>query len=91
VNFEWDSDKAASNQQKHGVTFHEAATVFGDPVAITFSDPDHSARESRYLTVGMSQSARILIVSHTDRGENVRIISARKTTRSERRFYEEGK
>lgn len=90
VNFEWDAAKAAINQRKHNVTFHEAATVFGDPLAITYPDPDHSASETRFLTVGVSQSGRVLIISHTDRGENVRIISARKTTRSERKYYEEG-
>jgi uncharacterized DUF497 family protein len=90
VNFEWDANKAASNARKHGITFHEAATVFGDPLAITYADPDHSVAEARFLTVGMSQSGRVLIVSHTDRHEDVRIISARATTRSERRHYEEG-
>jgi uncharacterized DUF497 family protein len=89
VNFEWDPRKAAQNLRKHGVSFQEAATVFGDPFALTFDDPDHSATEQRYITVGMSNAGRVLIVAHADRGENIRIVSARKTTRSERRHYEE--
>jgi uncharacterized DUF497 family protein len=89
VNFEWDLDKAAQNRRKHGVSFHEAATVFGDPLAMTYYDPDHSTTEQRFITVGLSSTGRMLIVAHADRGENVRIISTRKTTRRERRHYEE--
>ena len=91
MNFEWDPDKAAQNRRKHRVSFHEAATVFGDPLAITYQDPDHSILEQRFITVGMSRSSRVLIVAHMDRGENIRIISARKTTLSERKHYEENK
>ena len=89
MNFEWDPEKAARNLRKHGVSFEEAATVFGDPLATTYYDPDHSVAESRYITVGISRSGRLLIVAHTDRGENIRIISARRTTRRERKQHEE--
>jgi len=90
VNFEWDAEKAARNLRKHGVSFPEAASVFGDPLSATYYDPDHSTEEYRYLTVERSASGRLLIVAHTDRGENIRIISARKTTPRERKQYEEG-
>ena len=87
---EWDDRKAAANAKKHGVTFHEAATVLEHALSITFRDPDHSFEESRFLTIGLSAIGRILMVAHTDRAEAVRLISARPATRSERRFYEEG-
>jgi len=90
MKFEWDPRKADSNQKKHGVSFQEAASVLGDVLSITYPDPDHSARERRFITVGMSRLGRVLIVAHTDRRGNIRIISARKTTRQERRYYEEG-
>jgi len=90
VNFEWDPEKAARNLGKHGISFEEAATVFGDPLSTTYYDPVHSVGESRYITVGMSRSGRLLIVAHTDRGEKIRIISARQTTRRERNQHEEG-
>jgi uncharacterized protein len=90
VNFEWDTQKAALNLRKHGVSFEDAASVFADPLSVTYYDPDHSEAESRFITVGMSRSVRILIVAHTDRGESTRIISARPTTRRERKQYEEG-
>ena len=80
MNFEWDPDKAAQNRRVHRVSFHEAATVFADPLAVTYHDPDHSISEERFITVGMSRVGRVLIVAHSDRGENIRIISARKTT-----------
>jgi len=89
VNFEWDPRKAAQNRRKHRVSFHEAATVFGDPLALTYHDPDHSDSEQRFLTVGISNADRLLIVAHADRGEGIRIISARKTTPSERKHYEQ--
>ena len=91
MKFEWDLQKADSNLKKHGVSFQEAASVFGDVLSITYPDPDHSVREQRFITVGMSRAGRVLMVAHTDHGENVRIISARKTTPKERRYYEEGK
>jgi uncharacterized protein len=89
VNFEWDPHKAAQNLRKHGVSFQEAATVFGDPLALTYDDTGHSASEQRFITVGISSAGRVLIVAHADRGENIRIVSARKTTRHERKHYEE--
>ena len=90
MEYEWDPEKAEANKRKHGVSFHEAATVFGNPLAITFSDPDHSIDEYRYLTFGLSKFDRLLVVSHSDRGDKVRIINARIMTRQERRIYEEG-
>ena len=90
MEFEWDDTKAAANESKHGVTFADAVTVFGDPLAITVYDPDHSADEDRYVTMGVSITAKLLIVSHTDRGDQVRLISAREATRAERRDYEDG-
>jgi uncharacterized DUF497 family protein len=89
VNFEWDPAKARRNRRKHRVSFEEAATVFGDPLALTHPDPDHSASEQRFITVGTSTAKRVLIVAHTDRDDSIRIISARKTTQPERRRYEE--
>jgi uncharacterized DUF497 family protein len=90
VEFEWDDKKARANVAKHGVTFHEAASVFGDSLALTFPDPDHSTREDRFLTFGQSISGRLLAVIHTARGASIRIISARPATRRERKIYEEG-
>ena len=90
MQFEWDPAKAARNLAKHGVSFDEASTVFGDPLAITFPDPDHSVGERRSLTFGVSVEGRLLVVNHTDRRGTVRIISARRAMRSERRIYEEG-
>ena len=90
MEFDWDPNKAASNYEKHAVTFHEGATVFGDPLAITFSDPDHSKDEERYLTFGQSPLNRLIVVSHTQRDEKTRIISVRLMFRQERTIYEEG-
>jgi uncharacterized DUF497 family protein len=87
---EWDEEKDGVNRSKHKVSFDEAATVFDDPLATTVDDPDHSAQERRFLTTGASQAARVLIVAHTFKRGLIRIISARKTTRFERRVYEEG-
>ena len=89
MEFEWDRDKAAQNVPKHGVSFHEAATVFGDPLSVTFPDPDHSIGERRYITMGVSYSGRLLVIAHTERVERVRIISARAATPRERSYYEE--
>lgn len=88
MRFEWDENKAARNLAKHGVSFEEAATVFGDSLSDTFDDPDHSTEERRFVIIGMSEQGRILIVAHTDEGEVVRLISAREPTRGEREFYE---
>ncbi|HBL13467.1 MAG TPA: hypothetical protein DD379_19130 [Cyanobacteria bacterium UBA11162] len=90
MEFEWNPDKAALNLEKHGVSFQEAATVFNDSLSMTFPDPDHSIGESRYVIIGLSRFGQLLVVAHTDREAKVRIISARKATRQERRFYEEG-
>jgi hypothetical protein len=88
--FEWDSEKSASNLRKHGVSFHEASTVFGDRLAITFIDPDKSAQEHRSLSFGHSIEGRLLAVVHTERHGRTRIISARLATRRERKIYEDG-
>lgn len=88
LEFEWDSNKAIRNVRKHNVTFREATTVFNDMLAITYHDDAHSYREKRLATLGMSNQSRILVVSHTSVGENVRLISARKATPRERRNYE---
>ncbi|MCX5855457.1 MAG: BrnT family toxin [Deltaproteobacteria bacterium] len=90
MEFEWDTKKAAANIQKHNVTFQEAATVFGDPLAVTFYNPDHSVNENRFITFGFSLQKRLLIVSHTERGGRTRIINARLVDRNERKIYEEG-
>ena len=90
MDFEWDDDKAETNERKHGVPFPEAMTVLADDLALTGYDPDHSGDEDRYITMGMSAAGRLLIVSHTDRGEKVRIISAREAGRAERKDYEDG-
>ena len=90
MEFEWDSAKAEKNLAKHGVSFPEAATVFGDPLSMTYPDPDHSIREQRFITIGCSQDGRVLLVAHTDRAERIRIISARKATPRERKHYETG-
>ena len=90
MDFEWDAEKAARNVAKHGVSFAEAATVFGDPLAITYFDPKHSHAEDRYLTFGHSSNGQLLLVSHIDRGDRTRVISARQMTRKERMQYEEG-
>ncbi|HWS87403.1 MAG TPA: BrnT family toxin [Pyrinomonadaceae bacterium] len=87
---EWDEKKDRINLRKHKVSFDEAATVFDDPPATTIDDPDHSAEERRFLTTGTTTEARVVIVSHTYKRGLIRVISARKATRSERRVYEEG-
>ena len=88
--YEWDAQKAADNERKHGVTFDEARTVFLDPLAETFDDPDHSVDERRFITIGISTQPRVLFVAHADRGEDrVRIISARPATRGETNAYQE--
>lgn len=90
MEFEWDPEKDKANQRKHGVSFAEGSTVFGDPLAWTIDDPDHSADEARFLTTGLSTQQRIIIVAHTDRQGRIRLISAREVTAAERRVYEEG-
>lgn len=90
MDFEWDAAKAAINIAKHGVSFHEASSVFDDPNSMTGYDPIHSGDEDRYLTAGISNQGRLLIVWHTDRNDVVRIIGARKATRREREHYNYG-
>jgi len=90
MEFEWDDTKAEANERKHGVPFAEAMTVFADPLSLTGYDPDHSVNEDRYITMGLSATGRLLIVSHADRGNLVRIFSAREATRGERKDYEDG-
>ncbi len=91
MRFQWDSRKAAANYHKHGVPFEEASTVFGDPLAGTIRDPEHSHDESRLITIGESDARRLVVVMHADRGEDIRIISARLPTRREKKRYESGK
>ena len=88
MRFEWDENKATGNLLKHGVSFEEATTVFGDPLSDTFDDPDHSSQERRFIIIGASERGKMLVVTHTDDGETIRIISARAPTRGEREFYE---
>ena len=90
LRFEWDTEKAAANLQKHKVSFEEAASVFSDSLALTFLDPDHSIGEKRWLTFGVSSDNRLLVVVHVEKGRSIRIISARKATRYEREIYEQG-
>ena len=87
--FDWDPEKAESNLRKHGVSFDEASTVFGDPLALLMTDPDHSAKEERYVLLGISLRQRLLVVAFAERPPMTRIISARRATRTERRKYEE--
>ena len=89
LTFEWDERKARSNLGKHGVSFEEAATIFGDRLSLTISDPEHSLTEQRCITMGKALTGKLLVVVHTDRGDNIRIISARRASQRERRFYEE--
>lgn len=89
LQFEWDPNKAARNVEKHQVSFDEAATVFDDLMFITVIDDEHSAVEERYITIGLSNHGRLLVVAHTDHEGWIRIISARKATKREERFYAE--
>jgi uncharacterized DUF497 family protein len=88
MKFDFDPVKATSNLQKHGVSFEEGMTVFNDPLALTINDPVHSEREFRCLTIGMSDRYRLIVVSHTERNRQVRLISVRLATRQERKEYE---
>lgn len=91
VEFEWDAAKAAANLRKHRVDFQEAATVLEDALSTTFPDETHSSDERRFVTIGTSGRGRLLVVAHTERNDTIRIISARRATRREREFYEQGK
>ncbi|MCU0598851.1 MAG: BrnT family toxin [Desulfobacterales bacterium] len=88
LTFEWDPQKAISNFEKHGVSFEEASTIFQDPLSITIDDPLHSESERRMVHIGISHKNRLLVVVHTERGDNVRLISARKASQKERKHYE---
>lgn len=90
MKFEWDPSKAAANLAKHGITFDEGATIFLDRLALSGPDPDHSSGESRYISFGQSSLGRLLVVSHTYRPGRIRLISARRVSRAERKLYEEG-
>ena len=87
--FEWDPKKAKRNLKKHGVSFEEASTIFDDPDFISFLDDEHSEDEDRQITIGLSNKARLLMAAHTERKKLIRIISARKATKSEEEFYNE--
>ena len=89
LRFLWDPAKDASNARKHAVTFREASTVFDDPLSATVEDPDHSLAERRFITIGLSDNNRLLVVAHAEDGNDLRIISARPANRRERRVYEE--
>jgi uncharacterized DUF497 family protein len=86
---EWDPNKDRANQSRHGVSFDEAATVFNDPLEITVPDPTHSLTENRFYSIGRSESEKLLVVVYTERNGKIRMISARRPTRTERRIYED--
>lgn len=90
MGYEWDEEKAKLNFEKHGVSFDEAETVFDDPLFVDFHDPDHSYDEHRYIIIGESGRGRLLLVSYTERGGALRLISSREATPAERKVYEEG-
>ena len=89
LEFVWDREKAAANLAKHGVDFEDAATAFDDLLSITIPDPDHSEGEDRFLLIGQSKAGRLLVIAHTERGNEIRLINARAATRRERQNYEE--
>ena len=89
LRFEWDRDKASANAAKHGVSFIEAITAFGDPLSLTIADPDHSEDERRYLLIGRTHRNRLVVVAHTERGELIRVINAREASPREVRRYEQ--
>ncbi|HEX6083586.1 MAG TPA: BrnT family toxin [Thermoanaerobaculia bacterium] len=91
MEFEWDPNKDRSNQEKHGISFKDAATVFDDELQVTIPDPDHSFGEFRYVTIGLTAHRQLVVVCHTeDEDDRIRVISARSATTQERRTYEEG-
>ena len=89
MEFEWDENKSTTNLSKHGISFDEAKTIFDDPLYIDFYDPDHSDNEQRFIIFGTSERGRLLMVSYTERGDRIHLISARKATPTERESYEE--
>jgi uncharacterized protein len=90
MEFEWNPRKAAMNRRKHNVSFEEAATVFSDPLAVTYYDPEHSVGEDRFLTFGFSGGSRLIVVAHVEGNKRIRIISARVATKHERQIYQDG-
>jgi uncharacterized DUF497 family protein len=88
-NFEWDPEKERKNIRKHEVSFEEASSIFEDPLFITVIDEEHSTNEERYITIGLSSRNRLLLIAHTERNDRIRIISARKATKNEEKFYKE--
>jgi len=90
MEFEWDPQKAKSNLSKHDISFEEAKTVFEDPLYVDFYDPDHSEAEHRYIIIGESSKNRLLLVAYTERGDKIRLISARPATKQEEKAYQEG-
>jgi len=88
LKFEWDRSKAVLNIKKHGVSFEDAATAFGDPLSVTIHDPKHSDDEDRFLLLGETQDKKLVVVAHTDRKDKIRLINARPATRQERKDYE---
>lgn len=89
LDFDWDEDKAIANLKKHKISFEEAKTVFADPFSITVNDPKHSLDEHRFVDIGSAAKGKVLVVSYTQRGEKIRLISCRKSTKAERKIYEE--
>ena len=89
MKFEWDPQKANLNLRKHGISFEEATTAFRDPLSVTAPDLTHSSTEDRFVTFGLSSQGKLLTISHTERGESIRIITARRSTKHERKIYEE--
>jgi hypothetical protein len=89
LRFSWDPVKAIANLRKHGISFPEAATAFGDPLSITIPDPDHSSGEERFLLIGLTKRGRLVVVAHREHGDEIRLINARRATRRERKTYEE--
>ncbi len=87
--FQWDPNKARANERKHGISFNEASSAFGDPLSLTIYDPDHSRHEKRYILIGETMSRRLIVISHAEKGNMIRIISARPATKRERKTYEE--
>lgn len=90
LTFEWDEVKAKANIQKHKVSFEDGKTIFNDPFLFTFTDEKHSTNEERFINIGLSANGRILVLTHTERQDKIRIISCRKATAREKKFYEEG-
>lgn len=88
--FEWDENKSRINLKKHGVSFDEAMTFFGDPLSVTVADPEHSVDEYRFVDIGLSDKIRLLVVAYTERGNHIRIISSRMALPAERTMYEKG-